>query len=97
MAGVNSDTVRGMAEYRAAVIEDMTCCSAQKSRQYGRPIMVTPRTRMLFHWLAAAGHDLFCRKARTRSKMPAATKRRAAARNGGTSWTTTRIASHVLP
>src|SRR5215470_7104885 len=96
ITGVNKETVSGMAEYKIAVIDDMTCCSAQKSRPYGSAIMVRLRTKTAVHWLRPRGHGRFCSSAAPSSNAPAATKRSAAASNGGTSCTTTQIARHVL-
>ena len=50
-----------------------------------------------FHSRPSAGQRLFCTSAIPSSSAPAARKRKATASNGGTSRTTTRIASHVLP
>src|ERR1051326_2640882 len=86
-----------MAEYKIAVIEDITCCSAQKSKPYGRAIIVRLRTATALHWLRSRGHRRFCTRAAPNSNAPATINRNAAASNGGTSRTTSRTANHVLP
>src|SRR5579871_743528 len=97
MVGVTSETASGMAEYNTAVMEEVTCCSPQKSNPYGSAMIVRLNTKIEFHCCAPAGQRLFCTNAIPSSIAPATKKRRAAARNGGTSLTTNRIASHVLP
>src|SRR5689334_13462210 len=97
MTGVSRATMSGIAEYKTAVIDEVTYCSAQNNSPYWAAIMVKLRTRMARHCLFSRGHCLLVRKTEI-SKIAAATaKRIAAAFIGGTSRTTRRIASHVLP
>ena len=97
IAGVTNATMSGMAEYKTAVMEDITYCSAQKRRPYGTAMIVKLKTKIAFHCSLPAGQRLRCINAITSSNNPAARNRRAAASSGGTSRTTNRIASHVLP
>src|SRR6185312_3366588 len=97
MAGVIRETASGDAEYKIALIEEVTYCSAQNSKAYGTAMIVTVKIRSAFHSPPSVGHRLFCTNAITSSSTPAASKRNANASNGGTSRTTRRIPSHVVP
>src|SRR6185312_13290153 len=97
MAGVIIYTASGDAENQTALIEDVTYCSAQNSKTYGTAMIVTVRIRIAFHSLPSAGQRLFWTHAIASSSTPAANRRSANASNGGTSRTTRRIPSHVVP
>src|SRR4051812_7333883 len=95
--GVRRAAANGLDEYKTAVIDDVTCCSAQKIKPYGTAIMVNPRMMVAFHSRPGRGNwDCFTKAANNKSKA-AIRNLAAAARKGGTSRTTTRIAIHVEP
>src|SRR5437764_8752522 len=79
-----------------AVMEELTYCSPQNTSPKGMVIMVKLSTRMAFHCRSSRGHLALRIQPQTNNIPAAKTNRMAAALNGGTSRTTTRMASQVL-
>src|SRR5262245_15004596 len=97
MIGVSTVTSKGEEEYRIAVIDDATYCSAQNTSAKGNAIMVKLKTKRAFHSGLPPGQRRFCKKASPISKTAAIKKRKPAACKGGTSRTSVLMASHVVP